>query len=66
MSLLILCRSAFVKNYNIPFLSDGTATSSEEMHRATLLNMGFAFGRVLTCAELREELRDAPEETEPD
>jgi len=61
-----LCRSAFVKNYDITFLSDGTATSSEDMHRATLLNIGFAVGRVLTCAELREELRGAAEEAKPD
>ena len=52
------CRSAFVQNFDIVFLSDGTATSSEEMHAASLLNIGFAFGRVVTCAELRDELRD--------
>ncbi|GAB4823256.1 hypothetical protein N2152v2_010302 [Parachlorella kessleri] len=59
-------RSAFVKNYDVTFLSDGTATSSEEMHRATLLNIGVAFGRVLTCAELRDEVKVAAGEAEPD
>lgn len=47
-----------MKNFDIVFLSDGTATSSEEMHRGSLLNIGFAVGRVVTCAELRDELRD--------
>lgn len=51
-------RSAFVNNFDVIFLSDGTATSSAEFHQATLANIGFAFGRVLTCAELREELVD--------
>lgn len=52
------CRSAFVQNFDVVFLSDGTSTSSQEAHAATLLNIGFAFGRVLTCAELRDELHD--------
>ena len=32
-------RSAFVKDYDVIFLSDGTATASKEMHNATLLNL---------------------------
>ncbi len=32
-------RSAFVKDFNVFFLSDGNATASEEMHKATLLNL---------------------------
>ncbi len=43
-------------NFDIAFLRDGTATCSEEMHQATLLNVAAGFGRVLTCAQLRQEL----------
>ncbi|CAF0906651.1 unnamed protein product [Adineta ricciae] len=45
-------RSAFVQNYNVIFLSDGTGPPCE----ATLKTIAFGFGRVLTCAEMREKL----------
>ncbi|CAF0852483.1 unnamed protein product [Didymodactylos carnosus] len=49
-------RSAFVQNYNVIFLSDGTATASDAMHQGTLKTIGFGFGQVMTCADLREKL----------
>lgn len=44
-------------NFDVLFCSDGTATVCEEMQQATLRNIAFGFGRVLTCSQLREELR---------
>jgi isochorismate hydrolase len=44
-------RSAFTKNFSVVFLSDGTATADEAMHRASLLNLGYGFARVMTCEE---------------
>jgi hypothetical protein len=39
----------------VVFLSDGTATSSDEMHRATLLNLGFGFADIVTCASWHQK-----------
>lgn len=44
-------------NFSVLFLSDGTATASAEMHAASLLNLGYGFARLLTCAEAEAELR---------
>ncbi|OUC40070.1 isochorismatase family protein [Trichinella nativa] len=44
-------RSAFVRDFRVFFLSDGTATVSEEMHNASLLNISYGFATVLTCDE---------------
>ncbi|KRX97713.1 Protein transport protein Sec24A, partial [Trichinella pseudospiralis] len=41
-------RSAFVRDFRVFFLSDGTATVSEEMHKASLLNISYGFATVLT------------------
>ncbi|CAG8537407.1 3248_t:CDS:2 [Gigaspora margarita] len=41
-------RRAFDENYNIVFLEDATATDTKEMHKATLLNIGYGWGIVAT------------------
>jgi len=50
-------RSAFIHDFKVIFLSDGTATESKEMHDATLMNVAFGFGKVISCAELIENLK---------
>jgi nicotinamidase-related amidase len=45
-------RSAFVQNYDVIFLSDGTGPSC----KATLDVISHGFGKVITCAEMRERL----------
>lgn len=45
-------RSAFVQNYNVVFLSDGTGPP----HQPTLDTIAFGFGQVITCAEMRAHL----------
>lgn len=44
-------RSAFVQNYNVIFLSDGTGAP----HEPTLKTIAFGFGKVMTCAEIQSE-----------
>ncbi|MBN2495991.1 MAG: isochorismatase family protein [Deltaproteobacteria bacterium] len=44
-------REAFVRNFNVFFLGDGTATAEVEMHLGSLRNIAFGFGRVLSVEE---------------
>lgn len=46
-----------MRNFSVLFLSDGTATTTPEMHAASLLNLRYGFARLLTCAEAEAELR---------
>ena len=46
-------RSAFVQNYNVVFLSDGTGPACQ----GTLEIIATGFGTVLSCAELRRRLK---------
>ena len=47
-------RSAFTKNFNVIFLSDGTATATAEMHQASLLNLSYGFATIMDCEEAKE------------
>ncbi len=49
-------RDAFVRDYRIFFLIDGTATGRSELHLATLKNLGFGFAYLITCDELIKTL----------
>jgi isochorismate hydrolase len=50
-------RDAFMRNYRVFFLIDGTATGRSELHLATLKNLGFGFAYLLTCDELIQNLK---------
>jgi isochorismate hydrolase len=50
-------RDAFMKDYRVFFLIDGTATRRSELHLATLKNLGFGFAYLLTCDELIQKLK---------
>lgn len=45
-------RAAFMRGYNVFFVSDATATINAELHLATLKNIAFGFGKVLDTKEL--------------
>ena len=45
-------RDAFMRDYRVFFLIDGTATGKGEHHLATLKNLGFGFAYLMTCDEL--------------
>jgi isochorismate hydrolase len=50
-------RDAFMRDYNVFFLIDGTATGKEEHHLATLKNLGYGFAYLMTCEELVHHLK---------
>ncbi|NWF93903.1 MAG: isochorismatase family protein [Syntrophaceae bacterium] len=55
-------RDAFMKDYRVFFLIDGTATRRRELHLATLKNLGFGFAYLLTCEELAQMLKSSKEQ----
>jgi len=50
-------RDAFMRDYKVFFLIDGTATGKEEHHLATLKNLGYGFAYLMTCEELIQNLK---------
>jgi len=52
-------RDAFMRDYRVFFLIDGTATGRSELHLATLKNLGFGFAYLLTCEELIQMLKNS-------
>jgi isochorismate hydrolase len=47
-------RDAFVRDYRVFFLADGTATADETYHIATLRNLAFGFAYMALCEEICE------------
>ncbi|WOH13173.1 hypothetical protein DCAR_0832682 [Daucus carota subsp. sativus] len=45
-------REAFVRGFRVFFSTDATATSSEELHEATLKNMAYGFAYLVDCKRL--------------
>ncbi len=45
-------RDAFMRDYRVFFLVDGTATAHLELQLATLKNLAFGFAYLLTCEEM--------------
>jgi isochorismate hydrolase len=50
-------RDAFMRDYRVFFLIDGTAIGKEDHHLATLKNLGYGFAYLITCDELIENLK---------
>jgi isochorismate hydrolase len=50
-------RDAFMRDYRVFFLIDGTATGKDDHHLATLKNLGFGFATLMTCDELIQNLK---------
>ncbi len=51
-------RDAFDRDFRVFFLADGTATTSEDFHMASLINLSYGFVTLLTCARLEERLKN--------
>jgi isochorismate hydrolase len=49
-------RDAFVRDYRVFFLADGTATANTEFHLATLKNLSYGFATLMTCDQLISHL----------
>ncbi len=45
-------RDAFVRDYRVFFVSDATATVSDELHLASLKNLAFGFSYILSTKQL--------------
>lgn len=44
-------RDAFVRDYRVFFLADGTSTVSEDFHLVTLKNLAYGFATLLSCKQ---------------
>jgi len=44
-------REAFVRDFRVFFLADGTSTISQEFHLAALNNLGYGFATLLNCGQ---------------
>lgn len=42
-------RDAFVRDFRVFFLADGTSTATSEFHLATLKNLSYGFATLMTC-----------------
>jgi len=49
-------REAFMRDYRVFFLADGTAAPTLAMHRASLLNLAYAFATITTGKEIIDRL----------
>ena len=51
-------RDAFVRNFRVFFLADGTSTISKEFHLSTLKNLGYGFATLLSCQTFMDIVQD--------
>lgn len=51
-------RDAFVRDFRVFFLADGTSTVSEDYHLAALKNLAYGFATILTCNQLIETVQN--------
>lgn len=49
-------RDAFVRNYRVFFLADGTSTISEDFHLSTLKNLGYGFTILTSCRQIVQSI----------
>ncbi|XAR69531.1 hypothetical protein NMG60_11001157 [Bertholletia excelsa] len=47
-------REAFVRGFRVFFSTDATATSSKELHEATLKNLAYGFAYLVDCSRLED------------
>ncbi len=50
-------RDAFMRDYRVFFLIDGTSTGKDDHHLATLKNLGYGFAYLMTCDEWIQNLK---------
>src|SRR3989339_498576 len=50
-------RDAYYRDYKVHFLSDATGSVTEEMHLASLLNLGFGFANITTTEEILKQMK---------
>jgi len=52
-------RSAFMRGFEVYFVKDGTATFSQDMHEASLLNLSYGFAILTTINDVVKALKPA-------
>jgi isochorismate hydrolase len=50
-------RDAFVRDFRVFFLADGTSTVNEDFHLASLKNLGYGFATLLNCDRFIEFMK---------
>lgn len=50
-------RDAYYRDYRVFFPADGTGAINEEMHLASLLNLGFGFAYINTVKEILDQIK---------
>jgi nicotinamidase-related amidase len=50
-------RDAYYRDYRVQFLADATASATEDMHTATLLNVAYGFANITTTDRLLSTLK---------
>jgi isochorismate hydrolase len=50
-------RDAFVRDYRVFFLADGSSTADEELQLATLKNLAYGFAVLMSCGQLIQILK---------
>lgn len=53
-------RDAFVRDFRVFFLTDGTATAEPALHRASLANLAYGFATLLSCGEVLDAVSTRP------
>lgn len=51
-------RDAFVRDFRVFFLGDGTSTVSEDFHLAALENLGYGFATLMSCGRLVQKIQE--------
>jgi isochorismate hydrolase len=51
-------RDAFVRDFRVFFLADGTSTVSEDYHLAALKNLAYGFATILTCNQFIQSVQN--------
>lgn len=49
-------RDAFVRNFRVFFLADGTSTVSEDFHLSSLRNLSYGFATLLSCDQFIQKV----------
>jgi nicotinamidase-related amidase len=50
-------RDAFVRDFRVFFLADGTSTISEDFHLSALKNLGYGFATLLSCDQFIQAIK---------
>jgi nicotinamidase-related amidase len=50
-------RDAFIRDFRVFFLADGTSTISEDFYLATLKNLAYGFATLMSCGQVIQTIK---------